>query len=240
MWKNIKKILAVAIFLLLCIGVIWNISKARSFQFFGDIVHRVTTEEKIVALTLDDGPWNSKYAIEVISILKELDVKATFFLNGSGIEKFPDETKKIVLDGHALGNHSYSHNRLVFKTYSEIKNEIDRTNAHIRSSGFHGEIFFRPPYGKKLFMLPYYLNQQGITTVTWDVEPESYSEIKGSSNLIAEYVVSNAKPGSIILLHVLGSKNEISRQSLPLIVNKLRDKGYRFVLLDKLFEEDLE
>ncbi len=229
-----KKTLIAVLVLSLLAGLLWKVSKARSFQFFGEIVNRVEAEEKIVALTFDDGPWNSKHTNEVISILKGLNVKATFFLNGRGIEALPGDTRKLVLAGHALGNHAYSHDRLIFKTYSEIKREVERTNEQIRSAGFQGEIFFRPPYGKKLFVLPYYLQQQGITTVTWDVEPESYSKISANADLMVEHVVSKVSSGSIILLHVLGSKNNISRQSLPQIIKKLRAKGYRFVLLPEL------
>lgn len=234
------KIISTAIVLVLvCIVMTWNISRSRSYQVFGELINRVETGEKIVALTFDDGPWNNRVTDEVITILENLDVKATFFLNGLGIKDHPSATKRLVLSGHDLGNHSYSHKRLIFKGYEEIKEEIESTSSLIRSSGFQGEIFFRAPYGKKLLVLPYYLKQQGITSVSWDVEPETYKNVRRSTDAMVEHVVSNTAPGSIILLHVLGSGNSVSRESLPIIINKLRGMGYRFVQLPELFQERL-
>ena len=225
--------------LLLVSGVLWKISKSRSFQFFGEIIQRVETDQRIVALTFDDGPWNRRYTNEVIAILKEKDVKATFFVNGVGVEKLPDDARRFVEEGHTLGNHAYSHDPLVFKSLSTVREQIERTNLLIRDTGFEGEIFFRPPYGKKLFVLPWYLSNAGITTVTWDIEPESIVEIRDDSQLIASHVIDNIRPGSIILLHVLGSKNGESRESIAPIIDKLRGRGYRFVLLPELLMNDV-
>jgi peptidoglycan/xylan/chitin deacetylase (PgdA/CDA1 family) len=235
--QNLKIATTAVVVILVCLIAIWNISRARSFQIFGELINRVETGEKIVALTFDDGPWNNGITDEVIAILKHHDVKATFFLNGLGIKDHPSATRRLVQSGHNLGNHSYSHNRLVFKGYDEIKEEVQSTSSLIRSSGFQGEIFFRAPYGKKLLVLPYYLKQQGITSVSWDVEPESYKNARRSADAMVEHVVSNTNPGSIILLHVLGSGNSTSRESLPLIIKALRAKGYRFVQLPELFQE---
>ena len=176
--QNLGKVSIVIVVVLCCVVASWNISRSRSYQVFGDLVNRVETDEKMVALTFDDGPWNNRITDEVIQILDSLEVKATFFVNGLGIKDHPGATKRLVLSGHDLGNHSYSHKRLIFKGFGEIKEEIESTTSLIRSAGFEGEIFFRAPYGKKLLVLPYYLKQQGITSVTWDVEPESYQQVR--------------------------------------------------------------
>lgn len=232
----LKKGILIAVIFVICSVGIWTLSNSRTFQVFGDIVSRVDTDKKIVALTFDDGPWNARYTNKVIQILDKLNVKATFFINGRGIENNPEDAKHLVAAGHELGNHSYSHDRLIFKSYDRIKREIENTNSLIRSVGFSGEIFFRPPYGKKLLILPYYLNQNGITTVTCDVEPESYKKHSKSADSIADYVIDKSKSGSIILLHVMGSKNSTARESLPLIIHGLRNKGFRFVKLSELMQ----
>ena len=77
----------------------------------------------------------------------------------------------------------------------------------------------------KLFVLPYYLKSKGIKTITWNVEPETYPKVAGSSASIAEYVIKSSTPGSIILLHVLGSKNSESRGAIGPIIKGLRAKG---------------
>lgn len=227
------------LFIIIAVSVtIWEVSKARSFQLFGEIISRVETTDKVIALTFDDGPWNTKYTRVVIDNLDSLNVKATFFLNGRGIKSNRISAQKLVSAGHQIGNHAYSHNRLVFKGLDEIKNEIDSTNKLIRSIGYEGEIYFRPPHGKKLVVLPYYLQQQGIVSVTWDVEPESYANVKLSGSAIAKHVLDNSKSGSIILLHVLGRNNQAARNALPDIVNGLRSKGFQFVTVSELLSKN--
>ena len=216
----------------------WNIGKSRTFQIFGKIVAKAETDEKVVALTFDDGPWNEEYTSQVLGMLEEHDVTGTFFLNGLGIQQNRQAALDIVNAGHQIGNHSYSHKRMMFIGLDEVKQEIDSTTALIREIGFDGEIYFRPPYGKKLFVLPYYLNSEGIETITWDIEPESYPEIAKNSVAIAEYVVEKSSPGSIILLHVLGSKNNESREAIGPIIEGLKAKGYKFVTVSQLLDKN--
>ncbi|MCE9687757.1 polysaccharide deacetylase family protein [Shewanella sp. AS16] len=216
----------------------WNIGKSRTFQFFGEIIAKIETNEKVVALTFDDGPWSEEYTTQVLGTLEEYNVKGTFFLNGSGIQQNMQSAIDLVNAGHQIGNHSYSHKRMMLIGLDEVKQEIDSTTTLIRQVGFEGEIYFRPPYGKKLIVLPYYLKSEGIKTITWDVEPETYPEIAGSSSAIAEYVVESSSPGSIILLHVLGSKNNESRGAIALIIDGLRSKGYKFVTVSQLLEKN--
>lgn len=81
------------------------------------------------------------------------------------------------------------------------------------------------------------MNSEGIKTITWNVEPETYPKVAGSSASIAEYVVNSSTPGSIILLHVLGSKNKESRDAIGPIIKGLRAKGYKFVTVSQLLGE---
>ncbi|KJY99144.1 polysaccharide deacetylase family protein [Pseudoalteromonas ruthenica] len=215
----------------------WNISKSRTFQVFGEVVAKAETNEKVIALTFDDGPWGGKYTTQVLNILEEHDVKGTFFLNGSGIQQNKQSAIDLVNAGHQIGNHSYNHKNMTLMGLDEVRDEVDSTTALIRQIGFEGEIYFRPPYGKKLFVLPYYLNSEGIKTITWNVEPETYPKVAGSSASIAEYVVNSSTPGSIILLHVLGSKNKESRDAIGPIIKGLRAKGYKFVTVSQLLGE---
>ena len=233
-----KKVSLLVLMILALIASAFFVSKSRTFQFFGELVSKVETDSKVVALTFDDGPWGEKYADEVIEIMDGLNVKGTFFLNGKSIDKRPEVSKRLVHAGHDIGNHSYNHKYMVFMGLDEVKNEVDLTTKSIRGIGYGGDIYFRPPYGKKLFTLPYYLQKEGIITVLWDVEPESYDEAKVNPEAMAAHVVDHAKPGSIILLHALGSNNQVSRDSISLIVRDLRAKGFRFVTLTELFKEN--
>jgi chitin deacetylase len=213
--------------------LLFQISKSRTFQFFGELIARVNTNQKVVALTFDDAP--SPYVKEVLSILKEKQIKATFYEIGKGIEQYPLEAKTIVDSKMEVGNHSYSHERMVLKSPSFIDNEIQKTNELIKSSGYRGEITFRPPNGKKLFILPWYLKQRDIKTIMWDVEPDTY--VSGDSGAITKYTLDTVQPGSIILIHPLCNKEcAMDREALPKIIDGLKLKGYKFVTISELLK----
>jgi peptidoglycan/xylan/chitin deacetylase (PgdA/CDA1 family) len=211
----------------------WRLSKSRTYQLFGQIVPRVETSEPLVALTFDDGP-TARYTDEILAVLREQDVPATFFVVGKALERNPQECQKIVAEGHELGNHSYSHPTLVLKPYPTIQQEIESTDRFIRSCGQQGDIHFRAPNGKKLILLPYYLASADRKTISWDVEPESYREIAADADQIVDHVLQETQPGSIILLHVMYKSREQSRAALPAIIHGLKEKGYRFVTVSEL------
>ncbi len=219
--------------LVLLMAVVFNISKSRDFQLFGEIVNRVDTDEKIIALTFDDGPLPGATE-KIISILAQEQIPATFFLTGREMERYPDGAKKLIAAGHQIGNHSYSHPRMVFMSYQAVANEVAKTNELILNLGYKSEIVFRPPYGKKLLMLPLYLQRNNITTIIWDIEPETFSEVSASSEKITEHVVAEAKPGSIILLHVMYPSGQTSMDAVPSIIRELKAQGYRFVTVNDL------
>lgn len=230
-----RKKLLIGILALLLTGsaVLFQVSKSRSFQFFGQIVSRVNTSEKIVALTFDDGPTASA-TDEILRVLEEKNVKATFFVIGTELEQNMAEGRKIVAAGHELGNHSYSHKRMILVSPSFVQQEIETTDRLIRETGYSGEINFRPPYGKKLFALPYYLSKTGRKTIMWDVEPDSSPKIAADAANIIEETGSHVRPGSIILLHVMYPNRQQSLKSVGGIIESLRQEGFRFVTISKL------
>jgi peptidoglycan-N-acetylglucosamine deacetylase len=211
----------------------WQVSKSRTFQLLGEIVPRVETQQKVVALTFDDGP-TVEGTTEILSILKENDVKASFFLIGADIEKHPESTKQLIAAGHEIGNHSYTHERMVFKMPSFIEREIDDTDTRIREAGYSGEIHFRPPFGKKFLLLPYYLSQRRKKNIMWDVEPNSFPEIDKDANKTVEYVLHHTKPGSIILLHIMYPGREASMKAVSGIIRGLKEQGYEFKTVSEL------
>lgn len=223
--------------LLVALGLVltWQLGRSRTIQLFGDIIHRVDTNEKVVALTFDDGPMPIQTQT-ILRILKENDVKASFFLVGEAVSAHPEETEMIIQAGHEVGNHSYTHQRMVLKSSDFISLELTKTEAALRKAGAEGPIHFRPPYGKKLAVLPYYLWKNDILSITWDVEPESYEQIGVNSLKIAQHVVKSVEPGSIILLHVMFKSRETSMNAVGDIIRGLRAKGYRFVTVSELLE----
>jgi len=198
---------------------------------FGNITKQVETTQKVVALTFDDGPTENVNMI--LPLLEKYHAKATFFLIGEEIETHPDEAKKIVEQGHQVGNHTYSHNRMVFKTLSYYKKEIEKTDLLIRNTGFKGKIDVRPPNGKKLIGFPYYLKKHHRDTITWNLEPDSYYSLATDK---VNYVKENIEPGSIILIHPMYDKTDNTLQTIEGILQELSNEGYTFVTVNELQE----
>lgn len=211
----------------------YNLMNSRTFQVFGGLTDRVNTDEKVVALTLDDGPTRG-YTENILEILKAEDVKATFFLIGDNMRKDPDLGKKIVDAGHQVGNHSYTHQHMVMRSRTFYKNEIERTDAEIRKAGYQGEIVFRPPFGKKLFGLPLYLADHSRKTIMWDIEPETVDGIGHDSEGMAAYTAKHAKPGSIIIYHAMYQGRQPSLLALKPTIKILKERGYKFVTVNQL------
>lgn len=228
-----KPLIAALVILLAGAMALWQVSKSRTFQFFGLIVPRVNTSEKVVALTFDDGPTPGG-TNEILKELDDMNVKATFFVIGAELERNMSEGRKIVAAGHELGNHSYSHARMVLVTPYFVQQEVEKTDRLIREAGYSGKINFRPPFGKKLLALPHYLSRTDRKTITWDVEPDSDPEIASDSTRIIEDTRSRVRPGSIILLHVMYSNRRESLKAVRGIIESLRREGYRFVIISEL------
>ncbi len=217
------------------LGGVHLFSKSRTTQLFGEIVPRVETPKPEVALTFDDGP-SVRFTPEVLAILKERGIKATFFLTGKETEENLPQARMIVSDGHQVGNHSYTHSNMALMGLARVGDEIERTDAAIRAASYEGEIMFRPPYGKKLFALPFYLSRHERKTIMWDVEPESYPDIAEDAAALAKHVIEHTKNGSILIMHVMYRSREASRQALPLIIDGLRQRGFEFVTVSQLLE----
>ena len=226
--KLINGGIAVILIAVLFAGL-FQVTKLRTFQLFGGLTYEAETGEKIIALTFDDGP--TKNVNQLLPLLDEYNAKSTFFLIGNEIEKHPEEAKKLVEAGHQIGNHTYSHKRMVLKSPSFIEQEIEKTDELIRSIGYQGEIDFRPPYGKKFVGLPYYLNKTNRETIMWSLDPETYYRNVDEK---INYVMENIQPGSIILLHPMYDQTGGTLQVVETILKELTKEGYRFVTVDEL------
>lgn len=229
-----KKILfiltAILIIFFLLFGA-FKLMNARTFQLFGGLTEEVETDQKVVALTFDDGPTEN--VDDITALLKKYDIKATFFLIGNEMEENPEEAKKLVKEGHQIGNHTYSHQRMILKSPSFIKEEIEKTDDLIRKAGYSGEIDFRPPNGKKIVGLPYYLSKHNRDTIMWNIEPDTFY---ADADDKIEYVNDNIAPGSIILLHAMYDETGEEMKALEGIIQSLSEQGYTFVTVNELQE----
>ena len=206
---------------------------SRSLQLAGEHVRRVDTAERVLALTFDDGP-TAEHTDEVLDVLAAYDARATFYLTGGESDDNPGELRAIVAAGHELGNHTWSHRRLVLVSGATVADEIERTDAVFRAAGYDGPITFRPPGCKRLLTAPLYLATHDRTTVIWDLEPDSIPEVAGDAEAIVTYVTDRVRPGSIVLLHAMYDSRAPSRAALPRILERLAADGYRFVTVSEL------
>jgi peptidoglycan-N-acetylglucosamine deacetylase len=207
-----------------------RLSKARCFQLVGEVTCRVETNEKIVALTFDDGP--TKEGVDaVLPILDRYDAKATFFLIGMHLERSPGQAERLLAAGHELGNHSFSHVRNIGRPQAFYADEIARTSKLLRAAG-HDPEYFRPPFGRRLVGLPLEVERAGLRTVMWDVEdqPAHFTDPRQ----FADDILARVKPGSIILIHPMYRANATARAALPLVLEGLRQRGYRAVTVSQL------
>lgn len=209
----------------------WKLSNLRGYQVFGEIVDRVETEERVVALTFDDGPSPANTEA-VLRLLASHHVKATFFMVGRNIESHPELAVRVLAEGHEVGNHSYSHERLVFRAPATVEAEITRTDALLRQAGAKGDIPFRAPFGKKLLVLPWVLQRLGKTDVLFDVVPDDHAT--QDADLIARRVLDGARPGSIILLHDGWAAKPGTLEAAGRVLEALQARGYHFVTVSQL------
>ncbi len=222
---------ALLLALLAAIVSAFQFSKSRKYQLFGTIVPRVETKKRIVALTFDDGPTTAQLPAIQAALGK---TKATFFVCGAEMKNHPTVTPQLIAGGHEIGNHTWHHDRLWFKSPSYIRSEIESTDAAIRSTGWRGPIHFRAPYCKKLVALPWYLARHNRIHVTFDVEPETNRKNEGKTDRLVAEVLSRTKPGSIILLHPWYSYRKPTRDAIGPIIAGLRAQGYDFVTVSEL------
>jgi peptidoglycan/xylan/chitin deacetylase (PgdA/CDA1 family) len=200
-------------------------------QFQGQIVRQATPAngEKLVALTFDDGPWKGTTE-QVLEILKQYNIKATFFLVGQQVQAHPEVAKKVVAAGHALGNHSWTHPIRNIDTLTAAQ-EIGNTTRIIYETTGVKTTLVRPPGGNLEGQMIPYAKQQNNTIVLWSADSSDYYV---STPLIIDNVLSNTRPGGIILLHDGGGDRAQTIQALPQIITTLLHQGYKFVTVPEL------
>lgn len=206
---------------------------APSSQWLGKALVSGDGNTPVISLTFDDGPGEATPLI--LDILKQARIRATFFLCGQNVERFPDLARRIAVEGHEIGNHTYSHPNLCWKTPGRIAWEIQRAQAVIQNATGCRPKLFRPPYGVRWFGLFPILASHDLTAVMWSV---SGADWKLPPDRIAKRILQRTKPGSIILLHDGLPQSEsgdrrATAEALPEILRLLGER-YRFVTASEM------
>ncbi|MBS6644980.1 MAG: polysaccharide deacetylase family protein [Clostridiaceae bacterium] len=185
----------------------------------------VVKEQKLVALTFDDGP-HPIFTKRLLDGLKKRNVKVTFFLIGASIDGNEEIVRQMKEDGHLIGNHSHTHVQLTAEDTQKACEEIDMTNRKIFEITGEYPTYIRPPYGswseELECMVP-------MTVVLWDIDPLDWKY--QSSKRVTKHILKYVEDNSIILLHdVYGSSVDAALE----VIDTLTAQGYTFVTVDEL------
>lgn len=210
-------------------AALWAIGNARCFALVGEMVCRVETDRPMVALTFDDGPTDPGVAA-ALEALREGGARATFFLIGREVAERPHLVRRIVAEGHEVANHSLTHKVMIGRSGGFYDREIAETHRRLVAAGAPPPRLFRPPYGKKLWGLPAAARRHGYRMVMIDVEEPLVEDPR----IYADRVVREARPGSILLIHLMYRANGTARAALPLVIRGLQARGFRIVSVGEL------
>ncbi len=186
----------------------------------------VSLDDKVVALTFDDGP--SKYTDKILNILKKYNACGTFFLIGNKVEFYSDVLKRMLEEGSEIGNHSYDHKLLTRLSKEDFQEEINKTQEAIKKVTGFTPTLFRPTYGGYTNVLKSYTD---LKFVLWDVDSRDW-QVK-SKDKILNNILPNVKSGSIVLMH---DNHKYALDALEDILVNLKEQGYKFVTVSELLE----
>lgn len=181
-----------------------------------------------VALTIDDGPHPDSTPA-LLDALRASSVRATFFLVGAAVEKWPALARRIVDEGHAVGNHTMRHRLLPFRTTAQLADEIAACQRAL--APFAKTRWFRPPHGFKPIGLHRRLRENGLRLVSWHGAIRD-TDAPGVERIV-QRALSIASPGRILLLHDNPSCGGQTARALPAIIARCRSRGLEFALLDE-------
>ena len=193
------------------------------------------TEEKIIALTFDDGP-HPKYTDEILAILNKYDVKATFFVIGRNAEGYPAILKRIADGGHEIGNHTFTHVTAEKVSSKEFKAELEKTHSAIRRITGKAPELFRPPTGHCNAETVQSAAEMDYKLIVWTVDTKDWTH-ESTENII-KTVKTRTKSGSIILFHDYIASPSPTPNALRVIIPHLLSQGYRFVTVSELLSYD--
>ncbi|HHY46072.1 MAG TPA: polysaccharide deacetylase family protein [Firmicutes bacterium] len=190
-----------------------------------------------VAITFDDGP-DDEYTPKILDILRDHGVRATFFLIGSSAEKHPEVVKRIVAEGHAIGNHTYHHVNLANMAPWQVVMELKKANTALSRITNHWPLAVRPPYGAMDPLAVEAVAKEGYKVVLWTVDSLDWRGLPKAK--VLDNVIPELKSGVIVLHHSAGGPEEDLSgmlEALPTIIKTLQQKGYSFLTVPEVIEQ---
>jgi peptidoglycan/xylan/chitin deacetylase (PgdA/CDA1 family) len=228
--------IGIILFVAIILSLLYWLFMSSYSQIFGKYYWKAQTKDKLIALTFDDGP-NDPYTSQILDILDNFGIKATFFQVGKCVERFPKTTERVIDSGHTIGNHSLSHEfhryflslnfrQEILENQAILKKHIDKTPALYRSPWL-----WRQPFLLKT------LRTNGLVPISGEFcHPLEVLQIDAEK--IAKTAIKKARPGSIIIFHDgrdgKGGNRGETVAAVGIVVDRLIKDGYSFVTVDKL------
>jgi peptidoglycan-N-acetylglucosamine deacetylase len=210
-------------------------------RFLGATIEeaKLSQGQKVIALTFDDGPWPEN-TVKVLDILKQNNIKGTFFVIGQNLKNYPDYAKRIVAEGHVIGNHTW-HHWYHFMNPQTAAYEVDQTSELIyKTTGVRTNLF-RPPGGIMHNGVVAHARAKKYSTIMWSADSIDYS--RPAVPRLLSNVLKESRPGGIVLMHDGGGDRSHTITALPQLIDHFRKEGYRFVTVPELLdmqEKDLK
>jgi polysaccharide deacetylase family sporulation protein PdaB len=228
-----KRVLAILFFILAAIlivcGCVRGVQAVNAAAPKRDLpIYNVQTNEKKIAISFD-AAWGNEETQKLIDILKQYNVKTTFFVVGAWVDKYPDSTKALAAAGHEVCNHSNTHPHMPKLTHQNMEAQISACNEKIKSATGTSPMLFRPPYGDYDNTLIKTVNGMKMYPIQWSVDSLDWKN--PTPEQIEKRVISRVKPGSIVLFHN-GAKN--TPAALPTVLQTLQAQGYKIVPVSQL------
>jgi len=196
-------------------------------------IYYVDTNEKKVAFSFD-ASWGAERTEEILSILRNNDIKTTFFLTGFWVSEYPELVKLIVKEGHEIGNHTATHPHLASLTLEQIKEEIKNVEEMIHQAAGVRTTLFRPPFGEYSNEVIKAATELGYKTIQWSIDSLDWQNLTAPE--ITERVTSRSHKGAIILFHNNGLH---TAEALPEIIKYYREHKYEILPVSELiYQED--
>jgi peptidoglycan-N-acetylglucosamine deacetylase len=190
---------------------------------------QVRVDQPDIAMTFDDGP-SAENTPRLLEMLKQRNIKATFFLIGQNAAANPDLVRRILAEGHEIGNHSWTHPQLSKLSDDRVTTEITKTQDAIKDASGYTPTLLRPPYGAITARQREWIeNQFGLNIILWSVDPLDWK--RPGASVITQRILSQVRPGAIILSHDIHKQ---TIDAMPATLDGLISKGYKFVTVTQL------
>src|SRR5712691_9108355 len=211
-------------------------SMAPTGQWYGKTFVGLPPGSRQLALTYDDGP-NDPHTLRLLEVLARYGVHATFFLIGRYVRQRPEIAREIITAGHIVGNHTFTHTLLIFKSESEIRKELSECHAALQDAVGEHTNLFRPPFGGRRPAVLRVAREHGLEPVMWNVTGYDWNAVPAA--VIERKVAKQIRGGDVILLHDGGHRQMGADRSQTVIatghlITRYEAKGYEFVTVPNM------